>query len=101
MTVGTEGAVLIEVSRSGGVTGMVRRGVVDTDGCDDADVWVALAVRARPVPPAAPEPAPVRDGFTWTIRVGTEQTVIGDGALTGALRELAERTLREGRPPRR
>lgn len=92
--------MLIEVSRSGGVAGMTRRGVVDTDAREDADVWVALAVRSQPVPTPAPAAEPVRDGFTWSIRLDAEHTVLGDGALTGPLRELAERTLREGRPPR-
>ena len=92
--------MLIEVSRSGGVAGMTRRGVVDTDGRDDAEVWVALASAAQPVPTPSFESAAVRDGFTWSIRVDAQHTVLGDGALTGPLRELAERTLREGRAPR-
>ena len=96
----TGDTVLIEVSRSGGVAGMTRRGVVDTDGRDDADAWVARASAAHPGPTAAPNPAGVRDGFTWSIRMDAEHTVLGDGALTGPLRELAERTLREGRGPR-
>lgn len=90
--------MLIEVSRSGGVAGMTRRGVIDTDARDDAEGWVALAGQALPIPASAAEPVP--DAFTWSIRLDTEQTVLGDGALTGPLRELAERALREGRPPR-
>lgn len=92
--------MLIEVSRSGGVAGLTRRGVVDTDGRDDAEAWVALASAALPVPTTAPDPAGMRDGFTWSIRMDAEHTVLGDGALTGPLRELAERTLREGHRPR-
>ena len=92
--------MLIEVSRSGGVAGMTRRGLVDTEGRDDADSWLALAVRAQPVPVATPDSGAARDTFTWIIRLDTERTVLGDQALTGPLRELAERTLREGRPHR-
>jgi len=92
--------VLIEVSRSGGVAGMTRRAVIDTDAREDAEEWVALASTVRGVPPAAATSG-MADAFTWSIRVDTEHTVVPDGALTGPLRELAERALREGRPPPR
>lgn len=91
----------IEVSRSGGVAGMTRRGVVDTDASDDTAGWEALVAAAQPVaaPPAASPPAasPVRDGFTWTVVVGEQRAQLGDTQLAGPLRDLAERTLREGR----
>ena len=94
------GAVRIAVSRSGGFAGLVRRAELDTDGREDAQDWLSLAERARPL--AAPQAAPARsrDAFVWTIEVGDEQAVVPDGSLTGALRGLAERALAEGRPPR-
>lgn len=87
----------IEVTRSGGFAGITRRAVVDTDERSDAAEWLALAERAD----VAPEPEPsVADGFTWSIRLDTTLVVLGDGRLEGPLRELAERALREARPPR-
>jgi hypothetical protein len=88
--------VRIAVSRSGGVAGMVRRAELDTDACEDADTWLVLAERARPLPPQPP-PDRVRDAFVWTIEVGDEHTVVPDGHLTGPLRDLAERALERER----
>ena len=87
----------IEVSRSGGVAGMTRRGVVDTDTCADPAGWAALVAAAQPVAAPPPAPSPVRDGFTWTVVVGEQRAQLGDTELTGPLRDLAERALREGR----
>lgn len=92
----------IEVSRSGGFAGIVRRAEVDTDGREDAEEWVRLADRARPLPegPGAGRsggPGAVRDGFTWSIRVDEQHAVLPDSRLDGALRDLAERALAESR----
>lgn len=89
----------IEVTRSGGFAGITRRAVVETDGRSDAADWVSLAERADVPPEPEPEP-PVADGFTWSIRLDTTLVVLGDRRLEGPLRELAERALREARPPR-
>ncbi len=90
-------SVRIEVTRSGGFAGITRRVVVDTAQRDDAHDWVELAQRAEE---PAPDTPAVPDGFTWSIRVDTWHVVVGDGALRGPLRELAERALREDRSPR-
>ena len=87
----------IEVSRSGGIAGMTRRGVVDTDATDDVAGWNALVAAALPVGDDEADPVQVRDGFTWTVVVGEERAQLGDTQLAGPLRDLAERTLREGR----
>lgn len=89
----------IEVSRTGGVAGIVRRGVIDTDGRDDADDWKAMAAAVHAAPATEPDDQ-VRDSFTWSIQVDSQHTVLGDTALSGPLRDLAERALREGRGPR-
>lgn len=85
----------IEVLRTGGVAGMFRRGVVETDEPE----WQSLVEAARPFIADRPEPedSPVRDAFTWSVSVGEQSCRVGDSALTGPLRDLAEKTLREGR----
>ena len=91
----------ITVSRSGGFAGMTRRAQVDVDAAPDAAWWRATAAGAVPMPSGSGAPAsPVRDGFTWTIEVGEERAVLPDSAVRGPLREIAERTLAEGGPPR-
>ena len=90
----------IEVSRSGGLMGITRRAVVDTAGRPDADSWAALAREAGPVPTPIRADARVADGFTWSIQVDSEHTVLADQALHGPLRELAERALRDSRARR-
>ncbi|CAA9433414.1 MAG: hypothetical protein AVDCRST_MAG35-2758 [uncultured Quadrisphaera sp.] len=94
------GPVRIAVSRSGGVAGMVRRAEVDTDGLDDPAPWLSLADRAVPLP-EPPAPGRARDAFTWTIELGDHRAVLPDRAVTGPLRDLAERTLAHGRSPGR
>ncbi len=88
----------IAVSRSGGVAGLVRRAEVDTDGLDDPAPWLSLADRAVPLP-EPPAPGRARDAFTWTIELGDQRAVLPDRAVTGPLRDLAERTLAQGGPP--
>lgn len=92
--------MLIEVHRTGGVAGITRRGVIDTTERADAADWAALVTQAQPVTAVQAQPADVMpDTFTWTIRLDSEHLELGDQALTGPLRELAERALREGRVP--
>ena len=92
----------ITVSRSGGFAGMTRRGQVDVDAATDPAWWRSAAAGAVPLPD--PEdgagPGAVRDGFTWTIELGDQRAVLPDSAVRGPLREIAERTLTEGEPPR-
>jgi len=88
----------IEVTRSGGFAGMVRRAVVDTAGLPDADEWhrlaeAALADGAAPAHPASR----VRDGFHYTITVEGRGGVEGaEHDLTPPQRTLAARALAEG-----
>lgn len=87
----------IEVSRTGGVAGMSKRGVVETD----APEWQSMVEAAQPyiADQQATESVEsnVRDTFVWKVSVGEHSCRVGDSALTGPLRDLAERTLREGR----
>jgi hypothetical protein len=39
----------------------------------------------------------VRDGFVWTVSVDESTCQIDDASMTGPLRDLAQRALREGR----
>ncbi|GAB2913934.1 hypothetical protein GCM10027047_09860 [Rhodococcus aerolatus] len=100
----------IEVSRSGGVAGMTRRGVVETEAAADPAGWQELVRAALPPDPPPPADPAVRDGFTWSISIvtthvesaapDTTHVELGDTQLAGPLRTLAERALREGAPRR-
>lgn len=92
----------IVVVRSGGVAGMTRRAAVDTTTLGDAAEWEHLVQQAIPQIVDLPAQADhrVRDAYSWTLEIGEHRCETPDSALTGALRELAERTLREGRRPR-
>ncbi|WP_151773158.1 protealysin inhibitor emfourin [Streptomyces abyssomicinicus] len=87
----------IEVTRSGGFAGVVRRAVVDTAELPDAERWQALAEEAL-ADGAGPSQAdsPVRDGFRYEITVGDRVVETGERDLTPAQRELTARVLREG-----
>ena len=93
----------IVVVRSGGVAGMTRRAAVDTATLGDAaSEWEHLVQQAIPQIVDLPAQADqrVRDAYSWTLKIGEHRCETPDSALTGAIRELAERTLREGRRPR-
>lgn len=90
----------IVVVRSGGVAGMTRRGAVDTTTLGDAaSEWEHLVQRALPQITDLPTQVDqrTRDAFSWTLEIGEHRCETPDSALVGPLRELAERTLREGR----
>lgn len=94
----------IEVTRSGGFAGLTVRAEVDTDLVPDGEVLVALATDSGWSDGATPEPADdtnglERDVFVWRIAVDSRPAVLTDTALSGAIRDLAERTLAEGRKP--
>jgi hypothetical protein len=91
--------VRIEVSRSGGFAGIIRRGAVDTAHRADALDWDKLVgsvdltrrpAKARPVP----------DRFVYRIvidrDVDRQELTVGEAELTGPLRELVDRVLAEG-----
>lgn len=94
--------MVIVVVRSGGVAGMTRRGIVDTTTLGSrASEWQQLVERALPVLDGLTDrDSPVRDGFVWRLEVGERSCETADSELTGPLRELAERTLKEGRVTR-
>jgi len=105
MCTGVEGEVCvrIEVKRSGGFAGLTARAAVDTDQLPDGADLAALAVDSGwrdGATPELPDPAdsPARDAFVWTISVDSRSAVVVDTELTGPIRDLAERTLAEGRP---
>jgi hypothetical protein len=85
----------IEVTRSGGFTGIARHASLDTMGRPDAGHLHALAEAAL-TPPRAIERPPVRDGFTYTITVDTGTVRCADPDLTAAQRELITAVLGEG-----
>lgn len=98
--------MFIEVVRVGGVAGTTKRAQVDTDAIDDEDSvrqWQELVDQARPLllshRDVPPTPARERDTFVWTVSVDDTTCQFGDSSITGALRDLAQRTLREGRKP--
>ncbi|MDH6227047.1 protealysin inhibitor emfourin [Streptomyces sp. MJP52] len=87
----------IEVTRSGGFAGTVRRAVVDTTGLPDAEEWHRLAGTALADGPGpSQEASPVRDGFRYEIRADGRVVETGEHDLTPAQRELTARALREG-----
>ncbi|OZE95195.1 protealysin inhibitor emfourin [Rhodococcoides fascians] len=98
--------MFIEVVRVGGVAGLTRRAQIDTDVLDDdASVreWQELVDQARPMLTSTEDRSGSasrrRDAFEWTVSVDDTTCRLGDSSITGALRTLAQRTLREGRTP--
>ncbi|MDP9883083.1 hypothetical protein J2W21_000562 [Sinomonas atrocyanea] len=97
----------VEVIRSGGVAGIPRRGRVEfrVRGAREPadDEWASLYRAARsergrlPAAPAPQAPPRVRDAFQWTLRFGRERFDVPDATLRGALRQLAEKVLAEGK----
>jgi hypothetical protein len=89
----------IEVTRSGGFAGLVRRGVVDTADLppEEAERWRALAEAALAAGGGRPPGnSPVRDGFRYEITVD-DRVLEADGHdLSPAGRDLATRVLAEG-----
>lgn len=87
----------IEVLRTGGIAGITKRGVVETDEPE----WRSLVEAARPYladqQSGGPTVSDARDVFVWNVSVDEHSCRVGDSALTGPLRDLAERALREGR----
>ena len=85
----------IEVTRSGGFSGIVRHAALDTAGRPDAGHLHALAEAAL-TPDRPIERPPLRDGFTYTITVDTGTVRCADPDLTPAQRELITQVLGEG-----
>ncbi|MGX5393835.1 protealysin inhibitor emfourin [Streptomyces anulatus] len=85
----------IQVSRTGGFTGIARRHEVDTGGRADAAEWQALAEEALDSARGTP-PTGVPDGFLYAITVGDRTVYCADPDLTGAQRTLISRVLKEG-----
>jgi hypothetical protein len=85
--------MIIDVTRIAG-DGSLRRAVVDTAGCDDADRWERLAEQSSlgVPPPYRPSPGqPVYD-----ISAGEHGTQVAERDLAGPLRELVIAVLAEG-----
>ncbi|MEU8504958.1 protealysin inhibitor emfourin [Streptomyces brevispora] len=85
----------IQVSRTGGFTGIARHREIDTSGRADAHAWETLAESAltggRDTPPDG-----VPDGFRYRITVGDRTVHCADPRLTDAQRALVSRVLKEG-----
>ena len=93
----------VSVSRSGGVTGIPRRGAVEFamrgERTADDEAWAALYRAARSQSSRLAGDGGtglVRDAFHWTVCLGRQRVEIPDRTLAGPLRELAERVLAEG-----
>ncbi|GAB4097889.1 hypothetical protein [Sinomonas halotolerans] len=110
----------IQVTRSGGVAGIRRSAAVEFDLRTSRDgydpEWAALYRAARSEERrlatgneeaeggseagagqgSAVSAGRTRDAFQWTLRLGTKRLEVPDGALQGALRELAEKVLAAG-----
>lgn len=94
--------MFVEVVRSGGIAGITRRGRVDTEAVADAHTaheWNSLIEAALPLVDDLrhASASSVPDGFTWTVSIGGTSCVADDASVTGPLRDLALRALREGR----
>ncbi|MEV8452225.1 protealysin inhibitor emfourin [Streptomyces sp. NPDC052095] len=85
----------IQVSRTGGFTGIARDREIDTAGRDDGAEWEALAASALAEGHEAP-PQGVPDGFRYRITVGGRTVHCADPKLTDAQRALISRVLKEG-----
>lgn len=95
--------MFIEVARSGGVAGLTRRARIDIEAIGDeasAKEWRRLVDQAKPMIDSHSNSCSnqdERDTFLWTVSVDDATCEIADSAITGPLRDLAQRTLREGR----
>jgi hypothetical protein len=85
----------IEVVRSGGIAGLVRRASVETADHPDGSHLAALA-QAALAPHPAPATRPVPDGFTYRITAGASTAVCAEPDLTDAQRLLVQILLSEG-----
>jgi len=85
----------IEVVRSGGLAGLVRRASVETAEHPDGSQLATLA-QAALAPHPAPANRPVPDGFTYRITVGDATAVCAEPDLTDAQRLLVQILLNEG-----
>ncbi|WP_037906715.1 protealysin inhibitor emfourin [Actinacidiphila yeochonensis] len=84
----------IEVVRSGGFAGLVRRSALETADQPDGSRLAALAQAAlAPHPSAAGRPVP--DGFTYRITAGGSTAVVAEPDLTDTQRLLVRMVLGE------
>lgn len=85
----------IEVTRSGGFTGLPRHAVLDTADHPDAGRLHALAEAAlTPPPPESHPPRP--DAFSYSLTVDGRTVECADPHLTPPQRELISAVLAEG-----
>jgi hypothetical protein len=85
----------IQVTRTGGFTGIARHREIDTSELTDAADWEALAESALAAgrdtsPPGVP------DGFRYRITVDDRTAHCADPYLTDAQRALISLVLKEG-----
>ena len=87
------GQVRIVVTRVS-ADGVVRRGVIVTDGCADARSWEDLVGRAalRVPPPYEPVPGTA----VYHISVGSLSVMVSESKLVGPLRDLVGAVLASG-----
>jgi hypothetical protein len=90
--------MLVSVSRSGGLAGLLLVWEVDVDRQPDRDAWRGLLAeipwnQARPVPA---EP----DRYVYRIRCAPHDATLAERQLTGPWRDLVDR-VRETAEPRR
>ncbi|MFG2558014.1 protealysin inhibitor emfourin [Streptomyces sp. NPDC005151] len=85
----------IQVTRTGGFTGIARHREIDTSDLTDAAEWEALAESALAAGRGTPPPG-VPDGFRYRITVDDRTAHCADPHLTDAQRALISRVLKEG-----
>lgn len=97
----------IEVTRYGGLTGMIRSASIDlsTLTADDADALEQLFAAAHPSLTAAQDAprraAPSADRFEYHIRIGTQdgryELQVGEADVAPSLKQLIARVMELGR----
>ncbi|MGA7206060.1 MAG: hypothetical protein WBX27_15660 [Specibacter sp.] len=94
---------IVQVRRSGGVTGISRAGVLELhvhDSPPEDEPWVRLALGAleqlRRLD-AGGGAGQMRDAFNWFLSINGEAHRVPDNQLTGPARELAEHVIRTAR----
>lgn len=75
--------------------GAVNRGVVETDGRDDASRWEDLAARANLAYPPSYRTDPGE--AVYEVSAGSDHAQVAERDLAGSLKELVTAVLAEGK----
>ena len=97
------GGVRVELERSGGVTGAVRRSSLDASSCPPvvAERVSRLVDEALAAGPPSPSSGRVPDRFSWSVRVWTRSehvaVQLSETQLQGSWAELVRTVEEQGR----